>query len=120
MKTIIITIAMMLQAATYAQDNRPKSTVSGVVTGNENITGAIKPRSNAVANPEITETTAVHSTTTQRAVPVQTLYGRNNDGSSTGSTVTGSGASNAEMPREDNSPGPGNKAGTWIVTPRPR
>lgn len=118
MKTLFL--MLMLCAIAQAQDNRPKSSLSGKITGRESMTGAPHPMSGMTKNPAIKKTTATQSTTTGANAPVKTLYGKNNDGSSTGTTVTGSGAPNWVVPREDVSPSPGNKAGGWIVTPRPR
>lgn len=113
-------LMLMLCAIVQAQDNRPKSSLSGKITGRESMTGVPQPVSGITKNPAIKKTTATQSTTTGTNAPVKTLYGKNNDGSSTGTTVTGNGAPNWVVPREDVSPSPGNKAGGWIVTPRPR
>jgi hypothetical protein len=118
MKTLIF--LLLFTAAVSAQNNLPTTTLSGSVTGTENITGnaAAKIKSPAV-NPERTETTASSATRNSGAQPV-TNYGRNNDGSSTGTTVTGNGSTSDAAPVDDGSGHPGNKGGTMIVTPRGR
>jgi hypothetical protein len=118
MKTLIL---LLFTVGLSAQNNQPTTPMSGTTTGTENITGVSASKIKAPAvNPERTETTASSATkTTSNTQPI-TNYGRNNDGSSTGTTVTGNGSTSDSAPVDDGSAHPGDKAGNWIVTPRGR
>lgn len=118
MKTLIFFLLFSLCLS--AQNNLPTTNLSGNVTGTENITGNASPKIKSPAvNPERAETTASSATRVSGAQPV-TDYGRNNDGSSTGTTVVGNGSNSDAAPVDDGSAHPGNKGGTMIVTPRGR
>ena len=118
MKTLII--LLLFGVGVSAQNNRPKTGLSGQTTGTENITGNASAKVKAPAvNPQRVETTASSATRISGAQPV-TDYGRNNDGSSTGTTVTGNGSTSDSAPVDDGTAYPGNKGGTWIITPRGR
>ena len=118
MKTLIF--LLLFTAGLSAQNNKPTTNLSGSITGTENITGNASAKIKApAANQERVETTASSATRTSGAQPV-TNYGRNNDGSSTGTTVTGNGSTSDAAPVDDGSAHPGNKGGTMIITPRGR
>jgi ABC-type Fe3+-hydroxamate transport system substrate-binding protein len=119
MKTLIT--LLLFTVGLSGQNNQPTTALSGATTGTENITGAMETKVKAPAvNPERTETTASSATRTTSSTQPITNYGRNNDGSSTGTTATGNGSKSDSAPVDDGSAHPGDKAGNWIVTPRGR
>ncbi|RYZ90183.1 MAG: hypothetical protein EOP04_04685 [Proteobacteria bacterium] len=119
MRTLLLSAVILIGFAASAQNNYPTTPTSGSVTGTENITGTSTAKVAPVARLRTSEPTTASSATTGET-GVITAYGRNNDGSSTGTTVTGNGSNSESAPVIDNSPSPANKAGTMIVTPRGR
>lgn len=120
-KALSILLILLMTFSVSAQSNQPKSTLTGATTGTESITGNASTQINAPAvNPERTETTASESLRTTGSSQTLTNNGRNNDRSSTGTTVTGNGSTSDSAPVDDGSAHPGNKGGGWIVTPRGR
>jgi len=119
MKTLVLIILFTIGAS--AQNNQPTTGLTSPKTGTENITGNASAKVKAPAvNPERNQTTASEATRGTSASPINTNYGRNNDGSSTGTTVTGNGSTSDSAPVDDGTAHPGNKGGTLIITPRGR
>lgn len=117
MKKLLIAACILIGITMSAQNNYPTTPASKKVTGTENITGASGTKVNPIATPKPAETT---SSAAVQNTGVITNYGKNNDGSSTGTTVTGNGSKADSAPVDDNSPSPANRGGTMIATPRRR
>ncbi len=116
MKTIyFIALAFFTANTIVAQATRPAPPLSKPVTGTENITGSSSAKVTSIAEVPTKAETSAASATRPAGGQVNTDYGKNNDGSSTGTTVTGNGATNANAPVDGYIP-----PGTVIATPRSR